>query len=273
MKKLLTLFLCLVLTLSLALVAGCNDDKNSSFGGDYKEATKEEVLAFASDIEESAYEIDFSKGISLNAQISSSSSEGSTEVEMSLKSLLKDGSFKMAGVINGTESGVVEGETIEESGVYGLYYDANKYYYYEKEDGEETKTVKELDYQDVLPLANMNFGYALSNIKSLNIMIERQFAMYGDGVEYSMEATETSTKIKIAFNGDVEQGGATGSADVEVVFVFDANKQLVGFSMESEVSGSHPDYGEMTNVVSLTIEAFDGEIELPSDLDSYTAAA
>ncbi len=246
---------------------------SSSFDGDYKEATKEDLQAFSKELEtvENAEELDFSKGLKLDFEmITEATGEGSLEMKMNLKTAVKDNDLQMAGEAKMAMTGGEE-EMPEEN--VSVYFKNGKCY----ASMGDLKIVDTIEVDDVI---DEFYSDAFEQVLELDDLVE-QFNYYGDNVKYSMDKNDKTVKIKFEFEGQVNQPVApsvTMDMDVEcvAVLVFDAQtKALIAYKYESTMEGSTTTpTGEyaVNAYVSMSIEPWEGEIEFPSDLDTYVAA-
>ncbi len=301
MKKLLTILMCLVLSLSMALAVGCGGEGGASvgsddpaFAGNYKEATKQELLDFADELEEveGAYELDWSKGLKMEYKqksdiVATGLMEGQedsygvkADSTMSFITSNVDGNFLMSGAMNivGTANG-------EAANVNAKYYYANSKLYTES-DGVKT-CIDMANYEDVFS----NFALALSMLENLDVAsairdLESEASTAPvPGAEfeysYSMDKSEEGTKLKVACTGDmdVSESGVSMelSFDAVIVFAFNAENKLIAYNtdMIMYMDMDMGDYGSVTtdSVVSMFIAPNDTEVELPSDLESYNNSA
>ncbi len=272
MKKLVTLLLSLVLILSLGLVVGCKKS-DPVFGGKYKSATKDEVLAFAALLTDDNYEIDYTKGISLDYEDESEQGDNVESETIVLETIMKDEKFQLFGEIEYAEKGEYEGQAYDEAGIMGFYYNDGKLYSLDDDGESVTKTYNTIEYTNVIPYIGMYIRSALSNIREIGATIEMFENNYGiQDYKLSMQTSDEGTKVKIAYDGDVTIGGTTGKVDIEIIYVFNADKNLTAFKMENSSSATQNGV-KTANDMTMTLKSFDGTITLPNDLDTYTAEA
>ncbi len=259
MKKVLTMLLCFVLTLSIALATGCGGD--ATFNGNYSEASVVNTAAFAEKVEnaEGKQEIDTAKGIEMTFKLEGSdSAEGITEsitMNMSLKSAIKDEKFSFAGKVDGITK--CTGEQDEKEAM-EMYYSDGKFYVNENGD----KMYVELDMEAAISQVENGLSQAFYQIQSLEELLAEFTVM--PGAKIYIDDNENTPKIKFEYK--VEADGL--KTEMLTVMVFDKDYNLTAYKMEMKISGVMDGVNGSTNM-SMTIKPYSGNIDLPSDLDAY----
>lgn len=102
MKKLVSIALCLVLSLSIIATVGCGE--KSAFDGNYKESSVTEVQTFAEKVDatENDEQLGFSSGFNLNLATTVKLNDSTVKMDANLKSALTDEKLQMSGGINAT---------------------------------------------------------------------------------------------------------------------------------------------------------------------------
>lgn len=267
MKKLITIMLCLILSLSVFATVGCGG--GSVFNGNYKEATETEVEAFAQAVAEAekGEEFNYNSGVKLELEISVESSEYNMDLSAEIKSIAVEEKLQMAGEM--TMSGIMPGaeEEVEESNSAKIYYVDDYMYLDTKIEGEEMKIKQPMTVDEFIgsagSMGNMgDMGLDLDSVTSLSQLLESMGEI--PNVKISIDNGKSNNKIKIEATD--EEMGAVGTA----ILVYDASYNLIAAKVEMEMSMQISDTESMAMSTSVVIEPWSGSIDLPSDLDTYT---
>ena len=283
MKKLITILLCAVMALSVVAMTGCGD---STFNGNYKEATAEEVAAYAQTVSQDANNatLDYNSGIEVSVKsemkITDATSTVEENAEIKGKAIAKDNalqmesSFKMSmeNSVDATASVSIEGNA----------YFANDYIY------ANAKVTSADQTADQKVKVNMPFDVFFDNqvdvqtdLSSILLEVQQYTAMGIANIKYEMETNDNGTKVRISvpqqdFSFDpTPTYSISGSVKAEFVFVYNAQNQIVAVKTVLESSGSTTVEGATMNTVQkqeAIVKPFSGSVSLPADLDTYTEA-
>ncbi len=274
MKKLLSILTCVVLSLSMIFAIGCGGE-SAAFKGDYKEASKEEIALLAAEFDavEDSSEVDFSKGVKMEFYSSTDvdggiGDSGTLDMEMNFYSIYKESGLQMSGDM----SMKYKGDNAPDDEKVEFYYKDGTSYVAVG----DMKVATKVDSDDFI---DDNFGEAFASLEELDDVIE-EFLAYGNDAKYSIDKNEENIKVKFEYNGSIKQNQLGVSIDMDMettyIFVFDAvTKKLIAYKAEVFADFTSTASGQSysgKNATTLVIEPWQGEVELPSDLDTYLAA-
>ena len=243
MKKLLTIMLCLILTISASTMFGC---QKSIFDGNYTETSKTEVATLASNIADAdgGEEMDYAQGTKLSLNASIVNGEESLSLKMDIKTIAKDNDFKMEGSIDFSyPSQTVAGELFYAEGC--LYLNSNS-----------GKIKQQIDY-------NAFFDEYLNSTFAIPFAISDLLGQLSlnPNVKCFVDDKTDVKKIKIEFESSTE---GTGKA----VFVYNAQYKLIALSYDISLEINTGDTSTKISA-GFSIEPWSGSISTPTDLDTY----
>jgi hypothetical protein len=243
MKKLLTIMLCLILTMSASTMFGC---QKSIFDGNYTETSKTEVATLASNIADAdgGEEMDYAKGAKLYLGAEIANGEESLSLKIDIKTIAKDNDLKMEGSVDfSNPSQTVAGK---------LYYSEG--FLYLNSDTEKSK--QQID-------INSFFDQYFSSIFEIPFAINDflEDLSLNPNVKCFVDDKTDVKKIKIEFESSTE---GTGKA----VFVYNAQYKLIALSYDISLEMN---LGDTNTKISadFTFEPWSGSISTPTDLDTY----
>ncbi len=249
MKKLLALMLVLSLCVSTALFTACG---SSTFKGNYKETTAEEVTTFMAEIAEDGEEIDILSGVKIVIKADMPMGEETMKVDASM-SLTEEEEGKYALTSNYY---VKMGETEADMDV--VYKDGVSYTNI-KTKGAEAKIKATQDIDDAL-----NSLEALEMAFEYDLDMALEMAAQYEGVKIYMDKGEDGAKIKVS--GKIEDEGSKG--DIELIFVYNAQNKLIASSITMNAEMTYEGETVKTSMTA-TVEPWSGKISAPSDASDY----
>ena len=259
MKKLLTVVLSVALILSSLTLFACD----STFDGNYKEASAEEAQVFMAKAEGKESKVSVNSGIEYEIKIQSKykadGKEESGKLTFSLKTTKGDDGLKAAAKME-TESSATDGAIKTE-----VYATDNSTYVKTTAKGETAKIKIESNfnaYFNTLYKTIESFGgEAISEISEMLYAPKAVAAEFPEGgVKFYFDDGETSKKFKAEI--DVEKDGMKVKGTAYIAF--DADFNTIGTKVDISMSGENE---EMT--LYMVSKAYDGKVSLPSDLDTY----
>lgn len=262
MKKILAIALVLMLAVGCFCLTGCGD---ATFGGNYQEATAEDVqtIVDSAEFQQGVQDITAQAGYEMIVDMYASMGSNVIDVNMDLKFINDENSPKMQGKVDMKMNVSYGGQSMDMSAKGDVYY-ADGYTYANETISAAGQSmshkVKQAgdwseyygDYLEVMEMANQ---YDLGSLIEM--------AGESDTVKVSI-STDDGTKIKF-----VVEGGEEGmSGNMEVIFVFDADYNLIANKINIDMS--YTSQGQTESIkMNITNKPFAGNINLPSDLDSY----
>ena len=231
MKKILAIALVLMLAVGCFCLTGCGD---ATFGGNYQEATAEDVQTFAENaaLEQGSQEIDYTQGYQLVANVD----VDGNKMEMDIK------------FANDDEKGLVLKADMKVSGDEPI--NLNAYvidnYMYAQMEGQKVKMFDNM----ITP----TYTGLLSELQDFDLSALALRAAEDTGIKLGMaQEADGTTKIKFEMP---EETGIAGT----IILVFDGEYNLTAMKFDVVINDVTMD---------LELKPFAGNINLPSDLDSY----
>ncbi len=281
MKKLISILMCLVLSLSMAMAIGCGNSEGTGkiFEGKYTETTSENLKTYAAEVDkvEDAEDLNFAKGLAMNYQMTMNMKQGEENLDiemlMNIRTSIKDGKFKMSAVsTTDAETDVKDNQTadmvIEALGGIDmeLYFNDNNYY----AKMEDAKYYIPFNVDDAVDAVEEDFETALDYVIELDDAIEMITSQ--TGAKLYIDESGDNTKIKIEAKASAVVNSSSNEGTMTIVFVFDKNHKLVAYQMEMTSTGKMFGTSEGSMTVKLGIEPYSGNVDMPKDLDTYTKA-
>ncbi len=299
MKKLLSLTLSLIVAISCCSLFGCFGD--STFNGNYKEATADEITALKTELKESdksisydAEEIAKGKGYELTIKMD-------MEMEMdfgdlggqiyakynydsSLKVANKEGKIISLADVKADVEASGAGENMDALAQGSIYFDGEVAYAdmkIEGTDGNQTinkdyKYKQEVDFDQIESLTGLSGGDALG-LNFVEFDLEDAIVDFEKMGKIEIDfSDDTARKIKLTVDGDKlkEELSSTPMLgeienydfkDFEVIFVYNnETKELIGYKTVIDFSFMGISYD-----AKIEIKPFDGNIKAPAGLDKY----
>ncbi len=253
MKKLFSTILCFTLSFCIVLAIGCGNNSNdAAFKGNYHQVQASEITAFSESVGASNKEIDLNKGIKFEFAKTEMDGDEYEKESISFKTQVVNDSLLMAGktLEDEKDDGREKKEETE------IYYNRDTFY---MNNGVKKEYVK-IPFNQYLGTLTLAFG---------DLTLDALVAKYSndDNVKFYMEDGKDFTKIKVEFerlDGDDKIIG-------KFCFRYNADKLLTG--IYAELREEEPLEPNEYSDIFMSIEAYEGEIELPNDLDTYTSAS
>ena len=235
MKKILAISLVLMLAVGCFCLTGCGD---ATFGGNYQEATAEEVQSFANEaaLAGGSNNVDLEAGYQLIVKANMPTANTNLDMDIKFakdaqKGLMLQATMNgnMGGTsVNGTKMWVSEG--ISYVSFQGLKY-------------------KEYD-DEITPI----YSNLIESVQNFDLSALAQRAIEDATIKLGMvREDDGTTKIKFEIPEDPQLQGT-------IIFVFDAQYDLVAMNFDVVVTG---------NTMSIVFKPWDGTVSLPGDIDSY----
>lgn len=255
MKKLLTVFLCLLLCFTAISFVGCGGD---AFDGKYEEATQEEVALYAQQIEENKAEtaIDYSTGVQVKMSFSMEYGETSAKGDIDYKMSLVDEQLAMSGNMKMEAAGLDMDCAV--------YYSDGYFYYAMKTSGVELKIKKQTSIDEVMEEWVDAYAGDISdiNLSSLLELVD-MYEKMKDEVEveidtkFFMEKKDDGVKIKVSIS-QKETDDTTTNQDYYLMF--DASYNLIGVKIDAVYGNQY---------VHASIAPYSGNVDAPSNKTEY----
>ena len=261
MKKILTVVLCLLVAISSLLVAGCSS--SSVFDGNYTEVEQTEINTFASTVEDKATAVDFSDGIEMTMKISFPLENQVYDVNMNFKTTFSDDILLIEGNMSTpfqtSPTGPMQVMKADFWCANGNIYMKANY------GGQELKIKQSMDIDEFI---NEYTGSSAEEVEtSLSALLEKYAE--ATNVKYFLEQTETLSKAKIEIPELVVEGQ---KIKMTTAFVYDAELTLTAVMMDLEMTVDNdldPNTEGVKTKTYISIQQWQGTINLPSDLSSY----
>lgn len=309
MKKLVSIALCLVLSLSIIATVGCGE--KSAFDGNYKESSVDEVKTFAAAVEstETDEQLGFSSGVNLNLATTVKLNDSTVKMDANLKSALTDENLQMSGGINATipkdlaEELNATGDVTINANVY--LNDGNIYFSVDGKnlDGNDSFQLPYKGYISVDTISSIIGGIIgggflatdeddligdfdgigdigdIGEIGDISGIFENFNPSDLLSISYivemlnEIEDEDVTTKFYLD-DGKNEKKFKAEVADeinkLSIIFVYDANYKMT--ALKIEVSGTIAIDENTTMEIDfvVTLEQYSGSIKLPKDLETYT---
>lgn len=268
MKKLLALVLGLVVAFSTMMFTACG---STIFDGDYSEATKEDLATFAAEVDavEVGDGLDYSLGFKMNFKVEFVEGANSAKTQIDAKTALVDNDLQMqATVLLDTTEVISDTETFQEKIEGSSYYKGGfAYANVSTTKNGETKSgkyKKERSMDSFIGEYTMDMRTSLTDIVAELAMYE---AMQVQGIKLYMDKGEETTKVKIEIpEQTLTVRGNEASFKMEIVLVYNSAKKLIAVRNFIEQNMTET----MSMIIDATVEPYDGAIEFPADLDTYT---
>ncbi len=259
MKKLLTTILCLVLSFCIVLAVGCNDGKSITsavFNGDYVEVKASDITAFNQSVAQTEKALDITKGVKFEYVENEIDDNEYEKENVSFKTAIVDGKLLLAGTTSEDEKD--DGKTFTEN--CEVYYDGETLYL-------NNIGLAKKESRNVSLITYFNRAMQQLNRFTLDNVVARYSNL--NGVKFYQETTDGLTKIKLEFENIEDHDEKTTG---KILFTYDAQMTLVAINVEvieQELGFGDNEYEE----IIINIEAWNGEITLPTDLGAYTENA
>ncbi len=260
MKKLLTTFLCLVLTLSIVLAStGCKDGElsieSALFNGNYVQVEASEITAFNESVAETEKMLNFANGVKFEYVENEYEDDEYEKERVYFETKMDEQILVLAGRISEEEKD--DGRELNES--------SDIYYVY------DTLFVNNGLTKESYQIGLMQyFNRALSRLETLTFDLVVQKYSNINGVKFYKEEVDGNTKIKLEFE-HIED--ADEKVTGKILFTYNAQKQLVALNVELIEQEKELFESDEYEHIIINFEAFNGDITLPSDLESYTPIA
>ena len=258
MKKILSVLLVAILAIGCFALVGCGD---ATFGGNYEEATAQDVQSFANEaaLAQGKDEINLADGYELYIDITMPQSLSpmnmaiDAELDMKIKSV--EGSIQMAGTMKMDMSGPQISQKMNGSTYWvdGMCYESGNVT--QNMAGQSASGYQKIKYD--LPEFEDVFGMYAAFADGLDFEGLVEMSIINEAIGISMVRDENGTKIKFVIPENENVSG-------EVVLVFDADYNVTSMKYDIETR-----VGEDVMSLVMTYKPFNGNVSLPSDLDSY----
>lgn len=285
MKKLLALAISLVMILGSMTLFACD----STFDGNYKEATTAEAQSFvdeAKKAEKPVAEIIF--GMELSAKVSvKGKDENGKAVEGKITAEAKSGivdetNFKLAAKAEIATSGIAEADAY--NGKFEAYATDGKVYLKAAlKDKDEMKMSADLGLDQIKAMLNLDtlssiagnsVGMATGVLSMLGgIDLAQLDAMLGEGVvKFYIDADAHKIKIELNVNADtvsemLKETFKDIAVSGNVFLAFDDNYNLTGIKIDVKVN-----VAEMEISAEASLKAYSGSVSVPSKFEGYEEA-
>ncbi|MBQ9103814.1 MAG: hypothetical protein IJY57_01855 [Clostridia bacterium] len=278
MKKLLALVLGLVVAFSTMMFTACG---STIFDGDYSEATKEDLTTFAAEVDavEGGNDLDYSLGFKMSFKTERDMYGSKEKTQIDAKTAFVENDLQMEATMLIDNTYVIDENTTENFKIEGSSYYKGGFAYANvamTENG-ETESVKQ---KIEVPMDNFIGEYTGEMETNLSELIEG-LAMYEEmqvqGLKLYMDKGEENTKIKVVIpEQTLTVDGMETSMEMEIVLVYNSSKKLIAVRnfMKTSATYVNPVTNESSEMIvnfDITVEPYDGAIEFPADLDTYTA--
>lgn len=291
LKKFMTVLMAVVCVFSLCLF-GCGDDVPEVFAGDYEKMDNQKIESLLTDISEKQgkkTDIDFSKGIDFSMKMKVESSGATLEavngkIEYSLKTKVVDNDFVIAGKMItdvGDKDADMDMEIYYADGFAFCKYGEDKV----KMSARFDDILGEFNLDDISQIGNQGDGFdfesILKQVQDLNasgkISLESdKLGLDVKKAQASIDASGDQTKLKVEleFTMEMDMFGAKSKNETDAVYyyLFDKDYNLVGMYVDgtTKTEGTFDGKtGKMEVKMNISAVPFDGEIEAPSDLNTY----
>ena len=282
MKKLLACLLSIVLLVGVLTSFGCS----SAFDGNYEEVDKNTVVAYAEQFETTdSTSIDFAKGVQMKLEFKGEAGGISSIPGAPVGNVSFDINFDSK-VATQNEELLVSSKMQMKVSAAGQSQNGNAEVWYKDGYGyiKVNSAGQEIKYKQAMEFNEALFGGGLAgdlgggldgDIESdsfseifkmydLNVLLANIDEL-DENAKFYMETTEDGTKIKIEAQTVIEGE----PSKMLIVLVFDAQKVLTACKIETSLTMNY-DGMSMNADIKLTIEEFEGQINLPSDLSNYS---
>lgn len=246
MKKLLSLFLALVLCCGVIALTGCGDKDtttvDATFAGNYVEATAEDVEAIEHEAAlkgEEGTTIDYADGVCISINMIMAEDNMPVSVNETLYCSSIDNKLVMQGFASTSVMGI---------NMSGSIYFTDGYIYMNMA-GLKMKVETGLDgyISDNIGEALSDLGTILEDVRELS------------GVKYAIDRSSFDGKLKVKISySDVIDGNC------EVCFVYNPDMSLSAIKINQSMT-----FGGITEAMDISIKPWDGMVQLPADLDTY----
>lgn len=262
MKKILAL--CLVVTLLMCALVGCNQQ---TFDGNYQQANAGQVETFAKDAAASGKKVkpdkeDYRKGYSITLDAEMESGELSSEIEIKIHMIEVDGQMKSSGGVK------LKSKSTEFIGEF--WYVDGAMYLKSKQGPDERKVRAVIEFEEYI--AQLNHMQYFEELGTLVDYLHGQ-----PGVEYFIEETSENTKIKVSVEQELPANDYVNtSTDAEYYFVFTKDKDIEAckISLSNTSQGAFGGFsGAVETEIELEAKPWSGNINTPKNLDEFSNGA
>lgn len=278
MKKLFAIMISVVMVFASMTLFACD----STFSGNYKEATADDTQAFINKAMEAQAEnpaLGIIAGMDFEAKITVSGKEDGKDVDATIKAEAKstvteNKAFNLSAKAEVSASGNQMLEAY--NGKYEAYATGDKLYLkLAQKDKDEIKISVAMKLDDILDMANMDsIGYMAENMMDVdmesylgyleNIKATQEY-FGADAIKFYLDSKEGSHKLKVEFN--VVNKADIGELKGELYLAFDENYALKGVKTDLSIKAE-----DVKVKISVSLKSYDGSVKLPSDseLEKYT---
>lgn len=278
MKKLFAIIVSVVMVFASMTLFACD----STFSGNYKEATAEETQTFVNKVMEAQASnpaLGIIAGMDLETKIIVSGKEDGKDVDATIKAEAKstvteDKAFNLSAKaeISATGNKMIEAY----NGKYEVYAAGGKVYLKMAQDNkDEIKISMDMKLDDILGMANMDsVGYMTGGMdldideyfEYLEDIKSTQEYFGADAIKFYLDSKDGSHKLKIEFN-------VVNKADIdelkgELYLAFDENYAFKGIKADLSLKED-----DVKAEIFVSLKSYDGSVKLPSEseLEKYTS--
>ena len=244
MKKFLAIILGVLICLSVSMFTACN---STTFDGKYQETSATTISSFSEQVDESGNEdLDYASGIKTFMDLEIGADGQTMHTKNTMYFSLKDGEIAMQGNVSVKAKAL--GFSISTTAK--IYYSDGYLYYNGKAMGITAKYKQAMNIEELI--GQYGSGNGLSQIKLSDALIEYN----SDTTKFYIETGDDITKIKIDYQAE--------GIKMKMYFIFNESYILQAFKIDMQSS-----FDGTTIKGTIYAEQWDGEVTLPSNLDSY----
>ena len=248
MKKLVSIILCLILSISTAtLLTGCSP---TIFDGEYREVDLSEIETLLPEIKSANkdYSIDFASGVSLYMNVILSTEKRTLNENLNMQSTMVNGLLRTKGKVISRDNYT---DISDQYVVRTNFYCENNTSYVALTQNDETVKIKY--FQSIL----VSLAETLDPIMEY-MSIENFVALTRvNTAKWCIDDTSDVLKIKLEYKESNE--------NLKTIWIFNAEYKLTAFSITA--SESVENYS--TTKTTFSFQPWTGTIETPGDLDEY----
>ena len=248
MKKLVSIILCLILSISTAtLLTGCLE---TIFDGEYREVDLSEIETLIPEIKSANkdYSIDFASGVSLYMNVILSTEKRTQNETLNMQSTMVNGMLRTEGKIISRD---IYTDINDQYVVRTNFYGTKNTSYIALTQNDETVKIKY--FQSILDSLAQTFDPIMEYMAIENfVALTRDYT-----AKWYIDDTSDVLKIKLEFKESNE--------NLKTIWIFNAKYKLTAFSIT--VSESVENYS--TTKTTFSFQPWTGTIETPDDLDEY----
>ena len=236
-------------------LTGCG----SAFDGNYKEAKAEEVAAFSENVENAeGTKIDYSNGVSAKVTMNTTIGAVISKMDMDYKMKGVGDKIEVAGKVFAT------GEKNNENFDASVYYKEGYMYINGKYAGVTVKQKTAISIEGMMSQMDLGMIDHYSSLPA--ILAEYSFqAELPENIKVYFDIGKDTQKVKVEIN--ISENESTSKTTIYLIY--DADYNLTALKVESKTSSNV--FGAVYEVeLNLTVEVYNGKINIPSDLDTYT---